>query len=177
MKNKTAGFTLIELMIVIAIIGILAAIALPAYQDYIKRARVTEGLALSGSLKTTLNTDISTLTGLALTATAWNSQASNTGANSKFVESVLLESTTGEITITYDTTSVGLGAGQDTLVLTPWVRSTPTGEGLVNAINNGRTGSLDWGCQSDSNATSLSRQITTGTLGSVPAKYTPSICR
>lgn len=48
------GFTLIELMIVIAIIGILAAIALPAYQDYTKRSRVSEGLSLAGGAKSAL---------------------------------------------------------------------------------------------------------------------------
>ncbi|NVK86493.1 MAG: pilin [Gammaproteobacteria bacterium] len=52
MKKVNSGFTLIELMIVVAIIGILAAIALPAYQDYTKRSHVSEGLTLAASAKT-----------------------------------------------------------------------------------------------------------------------------
>ena len=52
--NKQQGFTLIELMIVVAIVGILAAIAIPAYQDYTIRARVTEGMSLASAAKTTV---------------------------------------------------------------------------------------------------------------------------
>ena len=178
MKAIQQGFTLIELMIVIAIIGILAAIALPAYQDYTIRTRISEGISLASSLKTDLSTTIGTQSDLLIAATTWNAQAGNTGANSKFVNSVLMDGVTGEIEVTYNAASVGLAAAESILILTPWIRSGAygLGESVDSALLNGRTGSLDWGCQSNTSQTSTSAGIT-GTLGTVQSKYAPSNCR
>ena len=76
MKNQMQkGFTLIELMIVVAIIGILAAIALPAYQDYTVRTKVSEGLVLAGSAKVALAEayQANDMDGITAVSTEWHS--------------------------------------------------------------------------------------------------------
>ena len=179
MNTAQKGFTLIELMIVIAIIGILAAIALPAYQDYTVRSRVTEGLNLAESAKLALATEVSTIADLKRTADTWNAQASNTGANSKFVNSVLITPTTGLVTITYNPTAVGVGAAANTLTLTPWVRSGAAnkGEAFAAALKAGNSGSLDWGCASATGVSAKDAGITTLGAGKLLAKYAPAQCR
>ena len=178
--GQQRGFTLIELMIVAGIIGILAAVALPAYQDYTVRSRVTEGVTLAVDAKTAVSVGSATALDLAATVADWNAKAAGQGVVSKYVTSILMtgapgSATDGEITITF-TGATGPINGQ-TLVLTPWIwpdGNGPVALGLSFAV--GISGVLDWSCQSVGNLTSTARAMI-GSSGTLLSKYAPSECR
>jgi len=179
-SNAQAGFTLIELMIVVAIIGILAAIALPAYQDYTVRSRVMEGVTMLEPLKLSIGTEVTTLNDLNVMADDWNDDDNHNGTvpTSKFVDSIAVDDTTGVITVDFDNTTVGVAANQDQITLSPNVRTTAGIDTLAGALANGLTGAIDWGCASETNATANARTIAvTAPANPMLSKYAPSECR
>jgi type IV pilus assembly protein PilA len=95
MSKMQKGFTLIELMIVVAIIGILAAIALPAYQDYTKRAKMSEVILAASACRTTITEVYQSATSLP-SANQWGCESS--GSASKYVASIVTDAT-GIVTV------------------------------------------------------------------------------
>ncbi len=151
LKQIQKGFTLIELMIVVAIIGILAAVAIPAYQDYIARAQVTEAINLMGGVKTPV-AEFYADKGTWPTATEFN--ALITTQAGKYIATVVPTTLASgfQVTATFKATGVSAGLSSTTMRL---------------ATGNGQT----WHCDA-AGIISVG-----GTDGSTALQYRPAACK
>jgi type IV pilus assembly protein PilA len=157
LKNSQHGFTLIELMIVVAIVGILAAIAVPAYQDYTIRARVTEGLSLAASTKVLVAENAMTgkppATGFASAPITRN------------VTDLGVASDTGVITITYASS-----AGGGNLNLIPYYDNG--GTATLLSASTVPTAPIQWICAAEGKSVPVGPSTAT-----LQARYAPAECR
>ena len=161
MKTLQKGFTLIELMIVIAIIGILASVALPAYQDYTVRAQVSEGAIAASAIKVGVAEMFADdgIPGVAAYSIVVGADQANLTTNR--IGAIAVDAVTGEISVTMLMPQL---AGLNVLAYMPTVADGP--------LLNNSTGSIEWSCSSTAGADNPLPSAT-----SIESGFLPAVCR